>query len=106
MTADVLLDCEDRRIILDTKFYSEALGGQYSTKKLHSSNLYQLLTYLRNRENAGPPGGRHDGILLYPVVDQPIAVDVRLEGFRIQARGIDLGQPWEGIHEDMLGVIG
>ena len=105
MTADVLLDCEDRRIILDTKYYKEALPGQYSTKKLHSSNLYQLLAYLRNRENAGPPGARHDGILLYPVVDQPIAVDVRLEGFRIQARGIDLGQPWEGVHEDMLEVL-
>ncbi len=52
-----------------------------------------------------PAGPHHEGVLLYPVVDEPFAVDVRLEGFRIQARGIDLGQPWKQIHEDMLEVI-
>lgn len=105
MEADVLLDSDDRRIILDTKFYSNALGSWKGPDKLHSPNLYQLLAYLRNREQSIPDGPKHDGILLYPVVDKPIAVDVSLEGFRIQARGIDLAQDWKLIHEDMLSVI-
>ena len=42
----------------------------------------------------------------YPVVDAPFAADVRLEGFRIQARGIDLAQDWRGVHADMLALIG
>ncbi len=105
MEADVLLDSPDRRIVLDTKFYKEALGGRGGTKKLHSGNLYQLLAYLRNREAARPEGPKHDGILMYPVVSEPLAIEVHLEGFKIQARGIDLAQEWWRVHEDMLGVL-
>jgi len=106
MEADLLLDSPHRRIVLDTKFYPQALSGKGSTHKLHSTNLYQLLAYLRNRQATMPDGPPHDGILLYTVVGHPIGIEVRLEGFRIQARGIDLAQPWQQIHEDMLGVLG
>ena len=104
MRPDVLLDGTDRRIVLDAKFYEEAFGG-LSGVKLKSGNLYQILSYVRNRQGLLPSGPRHEGILLYPVVDRPFAVDVTLEGFRVQARGIDLGQPWTQIHDDMLAVI-
>ena len=104
MKPDVMLDGAERRIVLDAKFYQEAFGG-YSGEKLNSDNLYQILSYLRNRQASRPEGPRHEGILLYPVVDRQFAVDVRLNGFRVQARGIDLAQPWKQIHEDMLRVI-
>ena len=105
MEADLLLDGPERRIIMDTKYYTEALGGRRGAGKLRSTNLYQLLAYLRNRQATEPSGARHEGILLYPEVDMPLAADVRLEGFRIQARTIDLGQEWRGIHRAMLQVI-
>lgn len=105
MEADVLLDSPERRIILDTKYYSEPLSTRYDAGKLHAGNLYQILAYLRNRE-AAKAGPRHEGILLYPVVDAPTAVDVRLEGFSIRARSINLAQDWRGIHADMLALIG
>ena len=104
MEADVILEGPDRRIIMDAKFYREALGGHYGGK-LHSNNLYQLLAYLRNREATATPGPKHEGILLYPVVDASLAVDVCLEGFSIRARSIDLAQEWHNIHADMLRVI-
>lgn len=104
MEADAILEAPDRRIIMDAKYYREALGGRYGGK-LHSDNLYQLLTYLRSREATEAPGTRHEGILLYPTVDAPVAVDVRLEGFRIQARSINLAQDWRRIHQDMLALI-
>ena len=105
MHADVILDAPDRRIILDAKFYGEALGGRFNSKRLKSGNLYQLLAYLRNREATAPPGPMHEGVLLYPVIDEPLAADIRLEGYRIQARGIDLAQEWGNIHADMLAVV-
>jgi 5-methylcytosine-specific restriction enzyme subunit McrC len=106
MEADVLLDSDLRRIILDTKFYTEALKAQrWGALKLRSGNLYQLLAYLRNREATASPGPRHEGVLLYPVVAQQIAADIRLEGFRIRARGIDLGQDWSRIHGDLLELL-
>lgn len=110
MEADVILESVGRtagarRIVLDTKFYSEALSRHYGSRKLRSENLYQLLAYLRNREATETPGPQHEGILLYPVVDAPVKVDVILEGFSIRARSIDLSQDWPQIHADMLDVV-
>ena len=104
MEADVILEAPERRIIMDAKYYQDALGGRYGGK-LHSNNLYQLLAYLRNREATEAPGPKHEGILLYPTVKAPVAADVRLEGFPIRARSIDLAQDWRCIHDDMLGLI-
>ena len=104
MEADVILEAPARRIIMDAKYYKDALGGRFGGK-LHSTNLYQLLAYLRNREATESPGPKHEGILLYPTVDKAVAVDVRLEGFWIQARSVDLAQDWRNIHEGMLALI-
>ena len=60
-------------------------------------------------QSAPPPtadGARHEGILLYPQAGEPLRADIRLEGFRIQARTVDLGREWQLIHGEMLEVIG
>ena len=100
MEADVILEAPSRRIIMDAKYYREALGGRYGGK-LRSNNLFQLLAYLRNREATVTQGARHEGMLLYPTVDASVEVDVCLEGFSIRARSIDLAQNWHNIHQDM-----
>ena len=108
MTADVILDSPKRRIIMDTKYYKNALarGRGSGSGKLHSDNLYQLLAYLRNRQDTRPDGAKHRGILLYPKVDKSLRADIRLEGFPIQARTVDLDQDWRLIHDEMLDSIG
>ena len=105
MEGDVLLDSRERRIILDTKYYVDPLAGRHGARKLPADNLYQLLAYLRNRD-ATEPGPRHEGVLLYPMVRERLAIDLRLEGFAIRARSVDLGRPWPGIHQEMLALIG
>ena len=105
MEGDVLLDSAKRRIIVDTKYYEKALTAYRGAGKLNSGHLYQLLAYLRNRE-ATKAGPRHEGVLLYPMVRERLAVDLRLEGFSVRARSVDLGQPWPGIHREMLELIG
>ena len=105
MEGDVLLDSPKRRIVLDTKYYPHALTTHYGVRKLRPEHLYQILAYVRNREATADAGPRHEGMLLYPVVNAPLAVDVRLEGFTIRARGIDLAQDWRGIRSDMLALI-
>lgn len=107
MQADLILESSHRRIVLDTKFYRDTLGGRGSAGKLHSNNLYQLLAYLRNREAGDPDESRrHEGILLYPQVDERLRVDVRLEGFRVQACTVNLNADWRDIHDEMLEIIG
>ncbi len=109
MEADVILESPERRIILDTKYYRDALarGRGSGTGKLHSANLYQLLAYVRNRQATLPDGPKHEGILLYPQVgDERLRAKIRLEGFRIQARTVNLDQDWRLIHEEMLETVG
>lgn len=105
MEADVILDAPGRRIILDAKYYRKAFAERFGSKKLHSDHLFQLLAYLRNREATEKSGPRHEGILLYPTVNEPVEVNVCLEGFWIRARSIDLAQDWRNIHRDMLKLI-
>ena len=108
MEADVILESPERRIILDTKFYRETLGSGRNRQggKLHSANLYQLLAYLRNREAGVPTGALHEGILLYPKNSKSLRADIRLEGFRIQARTVNLNQNWQQIRCELLETIG
>lgn len=105
MYADLILESSDRRIILDTKFYREALSEWRERKKLRSAHLYQLMAYLRNREATRPEGPRHEGMLLYPTVSEPVSVDLYLEGFLVKARSVDLAQDWRTIHDSMLALV-
>ena len=108
MEADVILESPERRIVLDTKYYRNALarGRGSGTGKLHSGNLYQLLAYVRNRQGTSPRGPVHEGILLYPEVRESLRADIRLEGVRIQARTVNLDRDWRHIHREMLEAIG
>ena len=38
--------------------------------------------------------------------DEPLRTDIRLEGFRIQARTVNLDRDWRLIHEEMLETVG
>jgi 5-methylcytosine-specific restriction enzyme subunit McrC len=105
MRTDVVLEAPDRTIILDTKFYAEALKGRFSVKKVDSGHLYQLFAYLENRSAALPERPQHEGMLLYPVVNDAFAFDYRLKGHRICVRSVDLDQPWDAIHRDMLKLL-
>jgi 5-methylcytosine-specific restriction enzyme subunit McrC len=48
MRTDVTLQFQNRRVILDCKYYREALKSGQGKPKLHPDNLYQLMAYLQN----------------------------------------------------------
>ena len=104
MEADVILEAPERRIIVDTKFYQETLGGRIG-QKLHSAHLYQMLAYLRNREATEKSSVCHEGLLLYPTTGEHVSIDVHLEGHLIRARTIDLSQDWRTIHASMIRMV-
>jgi 5-methylcytosine-specific restriction enzyme subunit McrC len=105
MQTDVCLIKHDRKIIVDCKYYRETLQqGQYK-KTVHSQHLYQLFSYVKNKES--DRGWENcEGILLYPVVNQTLDLSYRIQGHLIQIKTIDLNQNWQGIKEDMLRNIG
>lgn len=105
MRTDVVLEAADRCIVLDTKFYAEALRGRYEQKKVDSGHLYQIFAYVENRSAGRNGGPSHVGMLLYPVVDEAFAFGYRLKGHRVAVRSINLAQGWENVRQDMLRLL-
>ena len=104
METDVCLCGAGRAIILDTKFYAQALKrGAYGTAKLPPANLYQLFTYLRQRSCVSG-WEQADGVLLYPRTTRDFAVEFTTHGHRIRALTLDLMQPWQKIHATLMEV--
>ena len=100
MVPDVVLESESRRIVLDTSFHRKPLAeGRFGGRRVRSGHLYQVFAYIENRNAGEPEGAGHEGLLLYPVVEDAFAYDFRLKGHRIQVRSIDLDQDWQGVHQ-------
>ena len=106
MYADVILDSPERRIILDTKYYKDALARGRGTGKLHSNNLYQLLAYLRNRQAKLSDGAKHEGILLYPSVGEDFNEWAMIQGHRIRFATVDLAADSAAIRQRLLQIVG
>jgi 5-methylcytosine-specific restriction enzyme subunit McrC len=105
MNTDVSLLAKDRSIILDCKFYAEAMRGWHGQEKIHSANLYQLYAYLRNAEHR-LKWERSEGILLYPAVSNGFDHRFVVDGHPIRVSSIDLDRPWRDIEKCLLNIIG
>ncbi len=101
MQTDISLQWSSgRKVIIDTKFYSQTLSLYYKTEKIYSENLYQLFAYLKNQKNP-----QAEGILLYPTIMQSLALQYQYEGHQIGVRTLNLAQPWYKIHADLLEIV-
>jgi 5-methylcytosine-specific restriction enzyme subunit McrC len=103
METDITLGSPQRIIVIDAKFYKEALVAWQGAKKVRSGHLYQLFAYL---EHAGMrhPGIPVDGALIYPAVGEPIDLHYRIRGHEMLVRAIDLVRPWQEIHNELLAL--
>lgn len=105
METDVCLTRSGRAIIIDTKFYAEALKtNAYGAAKLPAANLYQIFTYVRQRSYE-PGWEQAEGVLLYPRVSRDFHADFVTEGHRIRALTVDLSRPWPDIHTALLAIV-
>ncbi len=106
MTTDVTLQNGDRTVILDTKYYSSPFHKVYNKDTFHSSNLYQLFSYLKNYEAlTNQPSLRVSGILLYPTVDEDFDHRVVLHGNQVRICSVNLAKDWKSIHERLLAIL-
>ena len=107
MTTDISLESSDRKIIIDTKYYSQTLSNYYQNQKIHSYNLYQLYSYLNNIEikNEHPLNDVCEGILLYPTVDTSIDQSFQLRNHKIRIATVNLASEWKYIHSRLLNLV-
>ena len=100
MKTDITLEKGNRKILMDAKYYKQALQSYYDKESIHSGNLYQLTAYLRNNENPNA-----EGILIYPAVKKEIATTYKMEGYTVTIVTINLNQAWTAIRADLLTIL-
>jgi 5-methylcytosine-specific restriction enzyme subunit McrC len=106
MSTDISLHSPTRKIIIDTKYYKEALKARYDKEKINSNNLYQLFSYLINQESELDDRTLEcEGILLYPVVEKGFGFSYKFENHKIRVMSIDLNQEWHSIRKDLLEIL-
>jgi len=106
MRTDISLMNDNRKIIIDTKFYKEALKtNQWGKKIINQNHLYQLTAYMNNTKVI--EGQSLEGILLYPTVDDDFdhQYSRRKDGKKISIKSIDLNQDFEKIKSSLMKVI-
>lgn len=89
MKSDITLKHDDKTLIIDTKYYGHIYQTNYDKKSIHSANIYQIFTYVKNKDVAG--AGKVSGILLYAKTDdEDIDNDFIIDGNKISVKTLDL----------------
>lgn len=104
MKTDISIQTPTGYLIIDTKYYQEALT-EHHVLKLRSENMYQLFSYLRNSERKGPMYNNCGGMLLYPTVENELCLKYEIQGHSVEVNTIDLSLDWKRIHEQLLNMV-
>jgi 5-methylcytosine-specific restriction enzyme subunit McrC len=100
MQTDVSIKINNRKLIIDAKYYKETLQKYYNSEKIHSQNLYQIFAYLKNQEDE-----LAEGVLIYPTVQKSLSLAYTHEGHTIRIETLNLNQDWRRIKGDLLRII-
>jgi 5-methylcytosine-specific restriction enzyme subunit McrC len=103
MQTDISIRRGSEHRIIDAKYYQRTMSEYLGSEKFHSNNLYQLMSYLSN--SVRPETNRIYGMLIYPQVERKINEDYRIQDFDIGIRTIDLNQPWQMVHSDLMYIF-
>ncbi len=105
MQTDISIEFENDKLIIDTKFYKEALQTYYDSEKIISENLYQMLAYVTNIAAKGGINTSCRGMLLYPTVQRELNEVFNIQDHDILFNTINLNQNWKQIHDDLINLI-
>lgn len=110
MQTDIMRRLNEKILIIDAKYYGRTLQKQFDKYTLHSNNVYQIFTYVKNQDKNNT--GDVAGILLYAKTDEDITPDVmfNMGGNQIGAKTLDLNKEFslivaqlDKIAEDYFG---
>ncbi len=107
MKTDVTLTKGGHVLIIDAKYYSHVWQTQplYDSRTLHSGNLYQIFTYVKNKDCNHT--GQVSGLLLYAKTGEDTApdCDFQMDGSRISVKTLDLNQPFSEIKKQLNDIV-
>lgn len=95
-----------RTLIIDAKYYAHntQMKAPYMTQTIHSANLYQIFTYVKNW--AAEPDEMVSGMLLYARTEDALQPgnDYRMSGNQISVRTLDLFCDFSKIAEQLDAI--
>ena len=104
MQSDIMLQRGDRVLIIDAKYYEHSTQVQFDKHTLHSGNLYQIFTYVKNKEyEMRDKDHKVAGMLLYAKTDEEIYPNnvYQISGNQISVRTLDVNLPFSEIAEQL-----
>lgn len=108
MQTDIMLTYKEKTLIIDAKYYSHTTQIQYDKTTLYSSHLYQIFTYVKNKE-AELRDCPHEvsGMLLYAKTDEDIYPEneYSMSGNRIVVRTLNLDCDFSMIKSQLDGIV-
>lgn len=100
MQSDIHLQKGNTVLIIDAKYYSHTTQTQYDKHTLHSNNMYQIFTYVKNRDyEFGEEEHTVSGMLLYAKTEEEVQPNhvYQMHGNQISVRTLDLNLPFVDI---------
>ena len=109
MQTDIMLSYRRKTLIIDAKYYEYSLQQRFDRYSVHSGNLYQIFTYVKNKE-AELRDQEHEsvsGMLLYAKTDEAIYPnhEYRMSGNGIAVRTLNLDNDFEEIKMQLDGIV-
>ena len=108
MQSDITLSKGNRTLIIDAKYYAHNTQTQYDVHTLHSGNLYQIFTYVKNKDSEyGDAPHEVSGMLLYAKTDEQIQPDhaYHMSGNKISVWTLDLNCDFANIAQQLNSII-
>ncbi len=95
MQTDIFLRLNEKVLILDAKYYGRILQKQFDKYTLHSGNIYQTFTYVKNQDKDNT--GNVAGMLIYAKTEEDITPDCvfNMGGNQIGAKTLDLNKDFK-----------
>ena len=108
MQTDIMLTQGNRVLFIDAKYYGLTKQTQYDIHTLHSANLYQIFTYVKNKE-AELANVPHEvsGMLLYARTDEAVQPNnsYQMSGNKISVRTLDLNREFSEIAAQLNAIV-
>lgn len=106
MVTDITLKHGGRTLIIDAKYYAHTMQSQYDIQSIHSGNLYQVFTYVKNLDKDNT--GNVAGMLLYAKTQEQITPNNKysMGGNTIWVKTLDLNLPFSQIAEQLEKIAG
>lgn len=104
MQTDIMLTKDEKTLIIDAKYYAHTTQRQYDKNTLHSGNLYQIFTYVKNKEaELAEKPHKVAGMLLYARTDEEIypEKEYRMSGNQIGVRTLNLDGDFDMIKSQL-----